>query len=951
MDLSYSDEDGFENYIPTTTDPGPWLFGGTALYSVGCFVMIPILVTIKKKSGNKRNSARLRSSSEGTEENNGSPPALLGCVDLEIRPTKSTDDDVDCDEFVIQLNGSNDEPLQASHSRTGRMAMDAETPSKLMSESSAAAEIENDAQNLSSAEPTNSKLFQMSIDDGGSSNLQGREEKAEIAEDRENATILLKQVDNVEDPFALEDHSDVNEVAAMQDSRINNTPIQALEQSDQHPCCANVFGCKTQKFISSSKDIVEYDKETKRILRLAGPFVMSEVSEVLFEALTVLLVSRYTDVNQLSAYIVTDLLIGTSETIIKGLIETLETVCPHAIGVENNKLAGQYVQIVLILYSICSVPIFGMWWFVMEGALEWFELSESAINIGVEYSKLLIFNYYLDGIFKAFVAIPDVTDREKETKIYQVCHDALEFALIWILLARFEWFDLFWVGVVQLCSTFVGFSAFVIATVKLGWFDPYWEGLTKNLALRKKSAVMYVIKMAAPLSIGSLFEYGEWELLTIFAASMGQAEVAAWGLMESIWDLLEAFIEGFSNAGSVRLALHLGKGNIVQAKRSAWKSLFLVTTLGLVISIIYAIIGDHIAVLFTSDETLQNMLKAMIPIICFGNVFQSFGSMAWCLVGSQGRYHHATLISTTVTITVSIPLAAFFSLGMHFSLESLIAALVIGYSTISMCLSYLLVTSDWAYISKKVIEENEDNDSSDGSSSSSNASSASDDEPCDNAVGDFPELVLESDILASSSIALSASNVDRGDFSVSRDSEQVPDSFNMQGENMSSSSLRSALSSSSSSSTTSRSNVDCRAQTNEDDEIILSLAVDAIYPTSKEYSATPSSSNSDCKDPGATRIIPAISGVTDEKEKPGGLSSPFIPSSNSDLSSNLFSVGVVMEDEAGKAEVSNSSAPFVHNSKEAEGTADSNSSSRSLVEGNGDDRINLIDQMLVQNWA
>jgi len=58
-----------------------------------------------------------------------------------------------------------------------------------------------------------------------------------------------------------------------------------------------------------------------------------------------------------------------------------------------------------------------------------------------------------------------------------------------------------------------------------------------------------------------------------------------------------------------------------------------------------------------------------------------------------------------------------------------------------------------------------------------------------------------------------------------------------------------------------------------------------------------------------------------------------------------------MEDEAGKAEVSNSSAPFVHNSKEAEGTADSNSSSRSLVEGNGDDRINLIDQMLVQNWA
>ncbi len=82
------------------------------------------------------------------------------------------------------------------------------------------------------------------------------------------------------------------------------------------------------------------------------------------------------------------------------------------------------------------------------------------------------------------MAIPDVTDREKETKIYQVFHDALEFALIWILLAQFEWFNLFWVGVVQLCSTFIGFSLFVISTVKLGWFDPFREGLTKSLALR-----------------------------------------------------------------------------------------------------------------------------------------------------------------------------------------------------------------------------------------------------------------------------------------------------------------------------------------------------------------------------------------------------------------------------------------------------------------------------------
>ncbi len=86
-------------------------------------------------------------------------------------------------------------------------------------------------------------------------------------------------------------------------------------------------------------------------------------------------------------------------------------------------------------------------------------------------------------------------------------------------------------------------------------------------------------------------------------------------------------------------------------------------------------------------------------------------------VGGQGRYHHATIVSSTITMTVSIPLAAFFSLAMDFPLESLVAALVIGYSTVSMCLSYLLITSDWKFISDKIIEEMDDSSSSSSSSS------------------------------------------------------------------------------------------------------------------------------------------------------------------------------------------------------------------------------------------
>ncbi len=66
----------------------------------------------------------------------------------------------------------------------------------------------------------------------------------------------------------------------------------------------------------------------------------------------------------------------------------------------------KYVQIVAALYSIFSIPLFGMWWFVMGPALRWFGLDTAAVDIGIQYTKVLIFNYYLDGIFTVRIQSP-----------------------------------------------------------------------------------------------------------------------------------------------------------------------------------------------------------------------------------------------------------------------------------------------------------------------------------------------------------------------------------------------------------------------------------------------------------------------------------------------------------------------------------------------------------------
>ena len=36
----------------------------------------------------------------------------------------------------------------------------------------------------------------------------------------------------------------------------------------------------------------------------------------------------------------------------------------------------------------------------MDDCLEWFELSEEAILIGTKYSRVVIFSYYVEGMFE-----------------------------------------------------------------------------------------------------------------------------------------------------------------------------------------------------------------------------------------------------------------------------------------------------------------------------------------------------------------------------------------------------------------------------------------------------------------------------------------------------------------------------------------------------------------------
>ena len=104
------------------------------------------------------------------------------------------------------------------------------------------------------------------------------------------------------------------------------------------------------------------------------------------------------------------------------------------------------------------------------------------------------------------------------------------------------------------------------------------------------------------------------------------------------------------------------------------------------------------------------------------------GMVCWALIGGQGRYRLATMIFSACTLLITLPIAFCLTLAMRYNLKGLTFAVVVGYSTTAMCLTYVLLMSNWEKISLKVQSKSKVDDDEYSDSMSTEGSSESEDE-------------------------------------------------------------------------------------------------------------------------------------------------------------------------------------------------------------------------------
>jgi Na+-driven multidrug efflux pump len=458
--------------------------------------------------------------------------------------------------------------------------------------------------------------------------------------------------------------------------------------------CSSAFRRKIRK-------CRRWDDEMEKILRLALPYTAHTIVVDVFRLLEVGVIGRLLGTSNLSAYFATEFAISFATMFFHGILASLKVLVSQAHGANNVKLAGTYVQIGIWTHLLFSLPLILFGWNNFDDIVLRLGLDEDTAESAEQYARFVLI-YEAIGIYDgALHCVLDVTGHENYSAISNGVRAFVSFITVLIVSNGNERAELWMVGAIHLIVKvlFVFFNVCVI--FRRQWLGDYWNEVGSN-PFKDLRPVKTLWKASLRLSSGRVIENCEWNILFVFAAIQGPAEVAIWGLVGELWDFADDIVIAFSDASKVRCAHLLGSGLPEQAKYSAEKCLLMGVAVSIIMSISLGFLQSAIPRWLTNDFTLQRLLGDMIPMVCLAVATLSFGSVCWSLLCAQGRSHLATAVTGFGSLAIALPLASLSNFCFNLNLQGLMSCLIIGYACSGFFNSILMLTSNWPEISQKV---------------------------------------------------------------------------------------------------------------------------------------------------------------------------------------------------------------------------------------------------------
>lgn len=251
----------------------------------------------------------------------------------------------------------------------------------------------------------------------------------------------------------------------------------------------------------SATSVLKFDKETTSLLKLAVPFTISSLASTVFSTLCFMIISQNVTTLEITAYAIVCMLVGLTDGIMYGPISACTTLCAHAVGAGNVKLAGTYLQLAVLLYVGGSALLFAFWWFYMYKAillLEWGD--EKTALVGQVFIRHYMWNYLLAGVSAALWQLLEIADHAKEGTYISILWGLVNVVVIAAVSKVIPQMTLVTVAWVYNSTAALFVLIAYIMAERGGWLKPFKEGLFHTFSLKVRPRRVYIDVMIGKYS-------------------------------------------------------------------------------------------------------------------------------------------------------------------------------------------------------------------------------------------------------------------------------------------------------------------------------------------------------------------------------------------------------------------------------------------------------------------
>lgn len=214
------------------------------------------------------------------------------------------------------------------------------------------------------------------------------------------------------------------------------------------------------------------------------------------------LVANFIGTEAVGAYTIVLLLTGLTEEFFGGFTLTSASLCSQAVGAKNYFQAGEYVQIGYVLFSLCMVPNFLIWFFLTDDLVKLVGFNDATAQMAQVYASFHILTLWVAGLDEGYGLLVCTIKHECyytslsiTSKIVTTC------ILIVVVLTKPA--TLADVGSIELGMEVSFFGLNISITLCAGWLKDYTKGMFRTNALQNWDAVRTVFNTAVPLALGN----------------------------------------------------------------------------------------------------------------------------------------------------------------------------------------------------------------------------------------------------------------------------------------------------------------------------------------------------------------------------------------------------------------------------------------------------------------